>query len=48
LDIPALIIVGDRLKSVVGKSKEIVEHLMNGEMYVVKNSVDPTKVEVNK
>jgi 3-oxoadipate enol-lactonase len=44
LDIPALIIVGDRLKSVVSKSKEIAENLKNGEMYVVKNSVDPTNL----
>ena len=44
LDIPVLVIVGDRLKSIVDKSIEIVDHLKNGRIYVVKNSFDPTNL----
>ena len=44
LEIPVLVMVGDKLKSVVTKSMEIVKHLKNGRIHVVKNSFDPTNL----
>ena len=44
LDIPSLVIVGDAIDPVIGKSQEIAHYLPNSELMVVKDSVDPTNL----
>jgi 3-oxoadipate enol-lactonase len=44
LDTPTLVIVGDQIKSVVKKNKEISDRLINSQFMIVENSVDPTNL----
>lgn len=44
LEIPVLVIVGDTMQTVVDKSQEIVDHLPNSELLVVRDSMDPTNL----
>ncbi|MCQ6280030.1 alpha/beta fold hydrolase [Bacillus sp. EB600] len=44
LEIPVLIMVGDKLKTVMRKSKEIADHLENSDLFVVKDSFDPANL----